>query len=64
MSLSLLPGIDSHETIDSHTGGFRGCNTPNTSLPSVNPAIFSYYVVESAMFSYHSVNSAIFCTIR
>ena len=40
MSLPLLTGIDAHETIDGHAGGFRGCDTPILSLPSVNPAIF------------------------
>ena len=40
-----------------YTGGFRGCNTPNTFPPfSKSCNIF----VLSSMFSYNSVNSAIF----
>ena len=30
---SLLTGMDSDKTIDGHTGGFRGCDTPNTFPP-------------------------------
>ena len=52
--------MDSDETIDGHTGGFRGVRHPMLSLPLVNPERFSYHLVKYTMFSYHSVNSAIF----
>ena len=51
--------MDSEETIDGHTGGFRA-TSPMLSLPLVNPAIFSYHLIELTMISYHSVNSPIF----
>ena len=74
MSLPLLAGMDSDETISGHFGGCRRCDTPAPilSLPLVNPAIFSHHSVEPAMFSlpfakfcnsfYDSINSAIVCT--
>ena len=62
--------MDSEETIDGHTGGCRGCDTPLLSLLLVNPATISYHLVESAIyhlvdspiFVHDSMNSAIVCT--
>jgi len=47
--------MDSDETVDGNTGGFRECDTPNAFPPLVHPAIFLYHLVEYVMFSYHSV---------
>ena len=67
---SLLTGMDSYETIDRHTDGFMGCNTPNAFPFLLNPKIFSYHLVESTayhlvnspIFLYDSINSAVVCT--